>query len=357
MALFQKTESASEERFDEYSNLSLQQTDEAHRIAGAYGPPLHVEDELDAFGREQLPLFRAEGIVASRDAFVEMEGLEGQRSSSTKIAEGDMSVVDLAREQFIATQKALGPFVRRKPGQKMWFMARTGGLLLGDIVGQAGAQIYFGEIPELALMQSAASGIAVVTAGLIGSEVKDLRMNGKRRLDADDLTDAQRSMAQMFTGEDNGRRYVKAMVVTAGGVGALISGGIFALRAFVDNPVAGCVYGAIAAGIAAASFISSYVYSDEAADAIDNTERAYEKTIKRQSALAGFEPRSRADEAQATFTSITDEFKARGDAAQIAHEGLKHRVLRRNPGIAGHSPGNSPEPIIGTRPRPAEGES
>jgi hypothetical protein len=354
MSIFQKSEAAGEDRFEEYSNLSLQQTDEARRVEGVHGPALHIENELDAFGREQVPLFRAEGIVASRDALVEREALRARQWSSAQVTTGDMRVVDAAREHLLNAHIALSPFVRRKSGQKAWFIARTGLLLMGDVVGQASAQIYFGEIPELALIQSAATGVAVVTAGLIGAEVKDLRMSAKRRVDKDSLTEAQKSMSHFFTGEDQGRRYVRILVITAGCVGALISGGIFALRAFVDNPLSGIVYGSIAAGIAIASFVSSYVHADEAGDLIDTAEHVYEKALKRQAILAASVPRAKADEATALHSSIQDEFGARAEAAQITHEGLKHRVLRRNPGIAGHSPAEGPEPIVGSRARSAE---
>ena len=66
------------DRVEEYSNLSLQQVDEAHRIDGITGPALHVENELDAFGREQEPLWKAEGILQSRPAQIAHSGLKVQ---------------------------------------------------------------------------------------------------------------------------------------------------------------------------------------------------------------------------------------------------------------------------------------
>ena len=142
----------------------------------------------------------------------------------------------------------------------------------------------------------------------------------------------------------------------AGAVGTLISLGIFGLRTAVEDPLAGMVYGALAAGVAIASFISSYAYADPAADAIDAAERAYAKAVKRQLALAGHPGRRSADAAAAMVASIREEHVARGVAAEVAHEGLKHRVLRRNPGIAGHSPAGQPEPVVGSRARRTGGK-
>ena len=339
------------DRIEEYSELSLQQVDEAHRIEGIYGPPLHVENELDAFGREQEPLWEAEGLLNSRPAFVAHSGLKEQAETGEYMSRRHRRLVKRAQRRLERTMAALSPFVRRKDGQKTWFMVRTGLLLLGDVAGQAGAQIYYGEIPELALIQSLAAGVAIVTAGLVGSEIKDLRMAAKRRVDRKDLTGSQKAFGHLFDGTDDGKHIVRALVGTAITVGVLISTGIFALRSTIDGPLSGLVYGALAAGIAAASFISSYVVTDEMADAIDSAEKDYERTLKRQIKLAASQPLATSLEKIAEDSSIRDEHKVRGTAAGLTYEGLKHRVLRRNPGVAGHGSTEAPEPVVGRRVR------
>lgn len=339
------------DRVEEYSNLSLQQVDEAHRIDGITGPALHVENELDAFGREQEPLWKAEGILQSRPALISHSGLKEQAETAEHLSRRHRRLVKRAQRRLERTVAALSPFVRRKEGQKSWFMARTGLLLLGDVAGQAGAQIYYGEIPELALIQALAAGVAVVTAGLVGGEIKDLRMAGKRKIERTNLTKQQEPFAHLFDGTDDGKHIVRALVGTAITVSALISTGIFALRSTIDGPLSGLVYGALAAGIAAASFISSYVVTDEIADAIDTAEKDYERTLKRQTTLAASAPLKTALEKIAEDESIRSEHKVRGDAALLTYEGLKHRVLRRNPGVAGHGPAADPEPVVGRRAR------
>ncbi|MET4782425.1 hypothetical protein [Glaciihabitans sp. UYNi722] len=342
---------ATADRVEEYSNLSLQQVDEAHRINGTTGPALHVENELDAFGREQEPLWKAEGILQSRPALIAHAGLKVQAESAEHLSRRHRRLVKRAQRRLERTVAALSPFVRRKQGQKGWFMVRTGLLLLGDVAGQAGAQIYYGEIPELALIQALAAGVAVVTAGLVGAEIKDLRMASKRKIERANLTKEQEPFAHLFDGTDDGKHIVKALVYTGVTVGVLISIGIFALRSTIDGPLSGLVYGALAAGIAAASFISSYIVTDEIADAIDTAEKDYERTIKRQTTLAASAPLKAALEKIAEDESIRGEHDVRGQAALLTYEGLKHRVLRRNPGVAGHGPAVEPEPVVGRRAR------
>lgn len=339
------------DRVEEYSNLSLQQVDEAHRVDGITGPAFHVENELDAFGREQEPLWNAEGILRSRPALIAHSGLKVQAETAEHLSRRHRRLVKRAQRRLERTVAALSPFVRRKQGQKTWFMVRTGLLLLGDVAGQAGAQIYYGEIPELALIQALAAGVAVVTAGLVGGEVKDLRMAGKRKIERANLTKQQEPFAHLFDGNDQGKHIVKALVYTGATVGLLISSGIFALRSTIDGPLSGLIYGALAAGIAAASFISSYIVTDEIADAIDTAEKDYERTIKRQIVLAASAPLKTALEKRAEDESIRQEHEVRGQAALLTYEGLKHRVLRRNPGVVGHSPANAPEPVVGRRAR------
>jgi hypothetical protein len=308
------------DRVEEFSNLSLQQVDEAHRIDGIPGPALHVENELDAFGREQEPLWKAEGILQSRPALILLSGLKVQAETAEHLSRRHRRLVKRAQRRLERTIAALSPFVRRKEGQKAWFMVRIGLLLLGDVAGQAGAQIYYGEIPELALIQALAAGVAVVTAGLVGAEIKDLHMAAKRKIPRADLTKQQEPFAHLFDGTDEGKHIVRALVGTAVTVGVLISTGIFALRSTIDGPLSGLVYGALAAGIAAASLISSYVVTDEIADAISATE-SIDKTPVGQ-LMHG-------------ILAVFNEYRSREDGADIAY---KMGQKAKNGGTLGRAP-------------------
>ena len=76
-----------EERVTEYSNLSLQQVDEAHRIDGIAGPALHVENELDAFGREQEPLWEAEGVLQAHQRLQQGRQRKDRKSQDQRNSE------------------------------------------------------------------------------------------------------------------------------------------------------------------------------------------------------------------------------------------------------------------------------
>ncbi len=142
------------DRIAEYTDLPLQQVDGVRRLDGPLGPPLHVEHELDAFGQEQTPLWEADGVLNSRPARVAHRGLRPAASAANHLNRQHRHLVKRAQRRLENAYEALSPFVRRKEGQKLWFAVRTALLLLGDVAGQAGAQIYFGEIPELALTQT-----------------------------------------------------------------------------------------------------------------------------------------------------------------------------------------------------------
>ena len=316
---------------------------------------LHVENELDAFGREQPPLFVAEAEAERRPALTVKAGLSPAAEAAQAIHASHVDLVGDTLVRYRNTLEALRPIVRRKPGQKLWFACRTGALLTGDIAGIAGAALLYGETYELAIAQAFSASVATVTAGLVGAEYRDIRLSESRERAVENLTELQRPFAHLFRRDTSGTKIVRGVTYVAIAIGALIACGIFALRASVEGTIGGLVYAGLAAGIAAASFISSYVVTDPAADVIDNAEKDYLKALKRQPKLSGSVALRRHLEAAAVADSISAEYTERGKAAQIAFEGLKHGTLRRNPGVAGHGPAphgaTPPTPTVGRRAR------
>lgn len=343
--------------FDEVDTIALHPVDTVSTLpASPETPVFHVENELDAFGREQTDLWTAEAESARRPVLAAEAGLAPAATAAQFIQSHDLGLVEDACTYYRNAQQALLPVVRRKPGQKIWFLVRTCALLAGDISGLAVAAIMYGDPAELAIAQAFSASVATVTAGLIGAEYRDTRLAQWRQRPFEQLTELQQPYAHLFAPNTSGTRTVRIVTSVAVVIGCLIAGGIAALRGSVEGPVGGLVYAGLAGGIAAASFVSSYVVTDPAADVIDNAEKYYRHALKRQPKLAAASVLREHLRAGATVASLSTEYTARGNAAQTTFEGLKHRTLRLNPGVAGHGPAPheptvSTPPTVGRRPR------
>jgi hypothetical protein len=200
-------------------------------------------------------------------------------------------------------------------------------LVGGDVAGVAGAALWLGEIPELAVMQAVASGTAALISGFVGSEVKDILDAIRRRKEK--LSEDEKQLSHLFGGPNSGDVIVKLVGGIALVVGLLIAGAVAALRSSTEGGLAGVVFGCLAGAISLASFLSSFAYADQAADLLDAAERDYKRELKASSKLSSNPVRRRYAAAVATAASIRLEFKE-------LVLGLKASILRRNPGVAGH---------------------
>jgi hypothetical protein len=208
--------------------------------------------------------------------------------------------------------------------------------VIGDIAGISGAAILLGEITQLAIIQAVAAGVATVTAGVVGADVKDWRMALRRQKDPKTLTKAQQEYAHLFSGADSGLRLVKAVLLVAGTIGVLIAVSIYALRTSVEGSLSGMVFGGLAGAIALASFLNAWAFADEVADALDVSR--HDVTCARRVALqlgARWVLRRRAQVVEQA-RSIRLEYERRGVAAAYGFRALLFRALRANPGVVGH---------------------
>jgi hypothetical protein len=317
--------------------ITLQRVDEAAAIArpNTVGHTW-VEREYDEIEAEQEPLWTASGIEKSRRSAIDAAGAQAAATASEHIVAGHLPVLDAAAIRFANTAEALSPFRRRPPGTKLFHYGAKAGFLLGDVAGISTAAIWGGEIPGIAVIMASSAAIATVTAGLTGTEARDLRSSRRRERDVKSLTEKQHPFQHLFTGGDAGNRIVRSMVGVSAAVGALIGCAIFALRFSIQGPLVGLVYGVIAVAIAAASFIESYMYTDEVADQIDNADHSYAKEIARHAKLAASEPRKIHSRSLAEADSIAKEHAERGRAARDRVRSHKWAILRRNPGVVGH---------------------
>jgi hypothetical protein len=76
-------------------------------------------------------------------------------------------------------------------------------------------------------------GVAAITAGVVGGDLKNLRLAAKRQLPEDQITGGLKPFSRLFRGVDSGAHRVKAVVGVSVTIGLLIAVGIFALRTSV----------------------------------------------------------------------------------------------------------------------------
>ncbi|SIM78840.1 hypothetical protein [Mycobacteroides abscessus] len=311
----------------------------------------YVELEHDELGAEQEALWRAEGTSASRAATSEQRQARPGFKAARGHQRGQRTVVEQARAVYLDAVTHLGPYRHREPGAKKWYLTRWLFLLGGDIAGQAGAALSYGEPYATAIPQALASGMAALTAGMVGAELRNLRAAARRQHDADAVPDALTPWPHLFRASDRGHK----LALIAIGIGALaglsVAGAIFWLRLIIEGSAAGAVYGLLAVGIALASAINAYFYADEIADHIDAAEARYGRELKRAQMLAARPELLRHNAARAEAASIRDEHHARGEAAMRHLGALKWRVLSNNPGVAGHGFAGPSQPPIGRRGR------
>lgn len=240
---------------------------DAARIVGrpAEVVSTYAELEHDDLAAEQDSLFRAEGIAAGRAAESTAQvARPGYRTARAHL-KGQRAVVRQARDTYLQSLTHLGPYRHREPGAKLWYLIRWGFLLGGDIAGQAGAALSLGEPYVTAIPQALASGMAALTAGMVGGELRTLRDAARRQCDPDSLPEALARWAHLFRSPDRGRAWALLIIGIGASAGLTVAGGIFWLRMLIEGAAAGAVYGLLAVGIALASAINSYFYADEIA--------------------------------------------------------------------------------------------
>ncbi|PPG90708.1 hypothetical protein C5C00_01660 [Rathayibacter rathayi] len=339
-----RSSTESEQAADVADGVALQRIDEASAIARPSSiAQTYVEEEYDALSGAQAPSWAASGVAASRVDDVCAKGLEYPAAKAREVSASNEVVLAESRMQLTAARQALAPFVRRKPHAGRWYVGCWFGFIGGDVAGIAGAAIYFGEIPELAIIQAVSVGLAAVSAGSVGSDLRDLRLAARREMDKEDLSPDLRPFSHLFTGVDPGARFVKVAVGIAGGVAAAITIGIFSLRSSIEGPLAGLIYGGFALAVAAGSFLNTWTYSDEVDDLLSSFEQRYEKELRRSARLSSVWVLVQHTEHSRRAESLRSEHAERGKAAVSSYAALKARILRRNPGVVGH--GRAAEPV------------
>lgn len=325
-----------DEFVDDVTSINLQRVDNAEAVKRPEAIRLYVEDELDALVDEQPKLWEAEGERQARPSKLEAADTKHEAAEAELLIEKQRDVVDDARERMMFLFDLLRTYTRRGKYEKARYYVTMWLLLLGDVAGIAGAAIYLGEVVDLAVLQALASGVAAVTSGLVGIEVKDSRRARRRQQSMDDLDEDEATIGHLLRGADVGEAIVKIMALGGIGVACLIAGSVFALRSSTEGLSAGLVFGCLAAAISLASFINAYTYADDIADLLDTVESDYRRAMQRLSQLAKGKGLRKHAQASVESVSIEKEHKLRGEAAAKRMTALKHQVLRQNTGVAGH---------------------
>lgn len=337
--------------------IALIRVDEAGALARpSHIGPFHVETEYSELEAEQPPLFSASGIEAARAAEIEAASLTPSATGDERLRDGHLPILEDAERRLATTREALAAFRRRPPKAKGWHYAAKAAFLGGDLAGIATAAIWMGEIPAIALVMATSAAAATVTAGLSGTEIRHVRDRARLARPTEELTDAQKLFAHFFTAPDRGWPYVRSLLYVSAAVGASIALAVGALRMAIEEPMVGLVFGGLALAIAAASFIESFMFADATADQLDNADADYERELARHQRLSGAGNWKRRQEVLAEADSLVREHAHRGTAAAHHLRALRARILRSNPGIAGHGPASEPTAIGRTTRRPGGGK-
>jgi len=310
----------------------------------------YAEREYHALAEEQGLTWPAEGERAARRYQVAARGLDSAAAATQFLLAESENEVREAHGDYRHAARVLSPYARREPGAKLRYWLCWPILWFGDTAGVWSAAITNGDIPSAAFGQALAAGLAAACAGLVSSELKDIRMARARRRDPESLSADELRYRRLFTGTDDGVGIVKLIGLLSLTVVALLAVGIFALRSGIEGSLSGLTFGLLAAATAIGSGLLSYSAADEAADLLGALGKRARRAEQRHRTLAAASPPQVRAEAQETARSIQAEYQLRGQAAATRVESLAWRVQRRNPQVVGHGdPAGEQSGIIGRR--------
>jgi hypothetical protein len=339
--------------YDEADAVVLPRLDEV----GGHPRPANIgvtyaEGEYHALADEQEHAWPAEGEREARSSQVRARGLDPAAAATEFLLAENRKDVQQAHADHQHAVRVLAPYVRREPWAKLRYWLCWPVLWFGDTAGVWSAAITHGDLPSAAFGQALAAGLAAACAGLVGSEIKDIRMAAGRRRDPESLTTDEQRYSRLFAGEDQGVGIVKLVAFLSVMVAALVAVGISTLRSGIEGSSAGLTFGLLAVATALASALLGYSAADEVADQLATAAKRVRRAEKRHVQLATASPPKMRAEADETARSIKAEYALRGRAASKRVESLAMRVMRRNPQVLGHGyPAGEQSGVVGRRAR------
>jgi len=316
----------------------------------------YAEQEYHALADEQELTWPAEGEREARPFQVEARGLDRVAAGVELLLSQSETEVRQARADHQHAARVLTPYVRREPGAKLRYWVCWPVLWFGDTAGVWSAAVIHGDVVFIAFGQALAAGLAAACAGLVGSELKDLRMARARQRDLESLLEDELRYRRLFAGGDGGGGIVALVGLLSLMVVALVAVGIFTLRSSIEGSASGLTFGLLAAATAIASGLLGYSAADEVADLLAAMAARVHHAEKRYLKLAAAAPSKVRAEAEEAARSIQAEYGLRGQAAGKRVESLAWRVQRRNPQVLGHGyPVGEQGGVIGRRTRRSGG--
>lgn len=295
----------------------------------------YLEEEFDYRGRQQFDLNVAEGEQAALSTSSLAAGLETARAESLHLVKTNRPMVDTALQHYLKVKGVLSPLAVRQ-GSSTGYTLRLWGLLVGDIAGLGGSAVAYGELPALALVQAASAGVATITAGLSGAQMRMLSLAKERRFDEDEISPELRPYLPVLIGAGRSSKFVMAVTAVSAVIALFIAVGIFSLRSGIEGLAAGITFGALAIAIACASWVNSYVHADPVADIIEGARRGYAREQRAHRRLTLSPWLVLAERAIERAKVIRRKHQELGHAAIAYFHALKHQVLSENPSVVGH---------------------
>lgn len=312
----------------------------------------YIEQEYRCLSDEQELSWPAKGEHAARPYQTAARGLDEKAAGVETLLAHQETEMREARADYQHATRVLAPYVRREPGAKLryWFCWMI--LWFGDTAGVWSTAVTNGDVVYIAFGIALASGLAAACAGLVGAELKYIRMARARQREPESLSKDELRYQRLFVGKDPGLSIVRLVGLSSLTVAVLLAVAIYNLRAGIEGSSSGLTFGLLAATTAIGSGLLSYSAADEIADHLAACAKRVRKADKYYLKLAGsstLKTRAQADE---TARSIHQEHQLQARAAGRHMESLSWRAQRRNPQIFGHGlPAGEPSGVIGRRAR------
>lgn len=321
---------------DDAEDMVIQRVDETNF---APRPPdagkTYVEDHFEHRAEEQRRLFAAAGEESAQTHREDASEHGVGAKDESFLIETHAPIVTELWDKVREVLRVLGPF-SRSPGAKRLYYATMSFLVLGDIVGIAGAAVILGEIVWMAVIQGIGAGVAAVTSGRLGGEIKDLLQARRSHRDPQTLTEEQQSYAQFFQGPDDREFHTRMMLLGGGSIVVLLMVGVFMLRTSVEGTAAGVTFACLAGAVAIASWVNAYCYSDKRADARDTALADAQKATKAHQVLTQAPARAAEAKHLAAVQSILEQHRHAGEAAAETVTAIGRLPLISSPGVVGH---------------------